>query len=279
MYNDFEQFCERVRSAANDADLLVFDGVPDLTNLPVVRWQGEWHTFIDFAQKANATLLYLHEWRYDPDALIDGIVHDQRTTPMADDDEGEELGELDEGDQWLRDLLKDAVSPWNIYRDTPLTLSCVWFKDGVAHQWEDQAEWAEGHREAVQAVLDKAEQVHRREHGSRSEAAAQKLHVYAHLLAMNPRFTEAKSEEKREFMVERLFGDDLRKEPASYRLLPHLIARRAMLIHWWDIEPAERATIGERARQLYQDGESIKSIAAILRISEAKARAAVKSEN
>jgi hypothetical protein len=277
MVSEFELLCKAVRSAATDAGMVVFDGTPDLINVPTVLWHGEWDAFIDLAHKANASLLYIHESKYDPDTLIDEIIGDEHTD-AADGDDVDDREFIGGEDNWLQDRLREVVTPWNFYRDSPRFLECVWVKDGVFHVWQDEAAWAAEHREAVQNILDEAKTIGMRDRGSRSEAAAQKLHMYANILAIHPRFPEAKSEEKREYMVDRMFGDDLRKEPPIYQLLPHLIARRALLIYWWDIEPGDRASIEERIRELRESGESIKNIAAILHISDARVRAALKSE-
>jgi hypothetical protein len=278
MYNYFEHLHREISSTATDAGLVVFAGIPDLENVPTVTWRRDWQTFIALAQNAHATILYVQEWKYDPDSVIDGIVGDQ-TIPVYEDEEDQRFEEVDDDNTWLSDRLREAVALWQRYRDFPVSLECVWLKDGVAHAWRDEADWALEQREALQAALNDAQQVDRRDRVHLSQEAAQKLHAYAYIQAIHPRFPEAKSEEKRVFMAERLFGDDLRKEAPVHQLFPHSIARRASLIYWWDIEPGERATVEERARELHQNGLSIKNIAATLHISDAKVRAAINADD
>jgi len=93
------------------------------------------------------------------------------------------------------------------------------------------------------------------------------------LLAEHPRFKEANSQEKREFIAEKLFGPEL--EAHDYHFGVVAIARRASLIYWWEVEPAEQATIADRVRALRDRGTSIRNIAATVKISEAKVRAYV----
>jgi hypothetical protein len=274
MFDQLEDLYREIRETADDAGLAVFDGSPDLRDVPTATWSGDWRPLIDLAHKAGAALVYLEVVKYDPDTLIENFV-DELTPRYSEPQDDDELEPVIQEDDWLRQRLYEAVAPWDTYREHPMGVYCIWFKDGVAHRWHKEADWTADHHSAFQDALDEAQQVERRKRAHRSVEAEQKLHYYANLLAIHPRFPEAKSEEKREFMVARMFGDDLRKEPLSYQIFPHSIAHRASLIYWWDIEPSERATIEERARQLRDDGMSIKNIAATLHISEAKVRAAL----
>ena len=53
------------------------------------------------------------------------------------------------------------------------------------------------------------------------------------------------------------------------------VARRAGLIYWWDVEPGERAALAERVRAMKKQGESNRTIAAVLKISDAKVKQAL----
>ncbi len=79
---------------------------------------------------------------------------------------------------------------------------------------------------------------------------------------------EATSSSKRAFVAKQLFPDIADDHNLSR------IADLASLIHWWDIEPAQQAHVAEHAIDLRRKGESIRNIAATLRISEGKVRAA-----
>jgi len=103
------------------------------------------------------------------------------------------------------------------------------------------------------------------------------LHELASLLALHPRFAEAKSQERREYMAERLYGEVLNDPAGPLRIDVGSLVRRASLIHWWEVEPAETASIAERVRSLRQGGESILNIAAAVKISPARVRAALKA--
>jgi hypothetical protein len=275
MYDEIQYLRDEIIAAATTSGLVVFEGSPDLEDVPAVTWRGDWETFVALARQAKATLLYVHQWEYDPDAMIDEVVGERSGSAYDDEEDDDQFEALEDGATWLSERLREVIAPWERYRGAPMSLECIWLKDGVAHQWGNAAAWALEQREAFQAALTSAQQVDPRDRVRLSQEAAQKLHAYAYIMAIHPRFPDAKSEEKRTFMAERLFGEDLRKEDPFHQIFPHSIARRASLIYWWDIEPAERASVEERARELHRNGVSVRNIAATLHISEAKVRAAL----
>lgn len=262
-----------ISQAASERGLLVFDGEPDVSKLASVAWRGDWLSFLNLAQQANVRLLYIWERRYDPNEAIyeatgdpDLIANGLKEGGVLPANEFE-----DEAKAWLRERIRERLAPWDARQDEVFSVSCVWAKDHVAHYWREYASWITECLMAIDAVLEEAELIEQENRKLRSQEEARRLHEYAMQLAQHVRFPEATSEEKREYMASQLFPDLTDDGWPTSRA----IARRAMLIYWWDIEPAEKATKDERARGLYAQGESIRNIAAILKMSEAKVKAAI----
>jgi hypothetical protein len=202
----------------------------------------------------------------DPELLADAINNEEALTSTTALEREHKV--------WLVARIRERIAPWDDRRGEVINVSCIWIKDHVAHHWRRYAEWIFECREAIDIVLGEAEQIDQENRTLRSQDAARTLHLCATQMVHHPRFPEATSEEKREFMASQLFVDLINSDLLGYRAASS-IAKRAALIYWWDVEPIEKVTRVERARALHAQGESIRNIAAVLKMSEAKVRAAI----
>jgi len=270
---DLGQVFEALKDEARKKGLVSFPTIPQLADYPRVGWDGDWLTFLTIAVDAQATVLYLLEHSYDPDDEVRSHMADSRILPRMEDEERAITldREFDEGSaEWLYKHLREIVQPWENHRGQISTIESAWLKDGIAHLLLLETDWHLACSQAIQMAIEDAEQTESQSRNSRSREEAMRLFKYADEMARHSRFAEAGSETKRQFMAGRLFleaADDPRKAQR--------IAELAMLVHWWDIEPEERTALTERARALRQAGEPIKNIAAMLKMSEAKVRAAI----
>lgn len=280
MLKELDGLRAKIIQAATERGLLVFDGQPDISKLADITWEGDWLTYLDRASQAHATLLYLEEWRYASEEMIEEIVREEAGDFDFSDDETNSNEESGGGAAWLHARLKEAVAPWAAHIGEVYSVSNVWIKEGVAHYWSCETDWYAGYQEAIATTLMESKRIERDNRILRSQEVVLKLYEYATQMAHHPRFREATSEEKRVFMARQLFPDvpdgiDDLDNVQGAGFTSRTIARRAALIYWWDIEPTERVTIDERVRVLRAQGESIKNITAVLKISEAKVRAAI----
>jgi|GEM_PF-3841377 len=276
--NDLESMHQLIVQCAAAAELPVFPGAPELPEGRLVGWTGEPQAFVDLARNVGAALIYVEVDRYDPGELIDLIVRDRLGDDAIEAEEDEAGGDqaLAARAEWVRERVAEAIAPWDQHGHQVRSVRAVWIREGVAHELYREVEWSDAHRAAVRGTLDEMEAVARGDRIARSRQKSQKLNELATLLALHPRFIEARSQERREYMAERLYGDVLYPaDPLGIDV--GSLVRRASLIHWWEVEPGEAASIAARVRSLREGGESILNIAAAVKISPAKVRAALKA--
>jgi hypothetical protein len=265
---ELEDVLANVNRGAAERNLVVCPQLPS-TRLRRIDFAGDWPGYLDLATAAGARILYLATDTYAPDAEIERLwVVNGLPSPLLtdDDDEGAPLGEnAEDDDPWLYNRVREALGPWEGLCGKLAVVRCQWYADGIEHALLADCAWFAEAVDTIDAIAKEAKAKAMDQGALRSAQASKDLYQRAEQLARHERFTEANSEAKREFMAERLFpGFDARR-----------IASVASLIHWWDIEPTERVMQDQRARELYEQGESIRSIAATLKLSESKVRAAI----
>lgn len=278
MTHTFDELHVTIKRLAADRGLIIVNDVPILSRFPNIVWQGSWEEYLDCAVQVQATVLYLRKWIYDPDLVINIAIAENEDHIDDEDEDDLEEAEVALGDtRWLIARLKEAIAPWAKYTSNVFGISCIWIKEGIAHYWSKDVEWYSEHNLALETAIENAKQVMREQRVLRSDTDAIKFHEYATKIAHHPRFPEATSDAKRQFMVEQVFPEINDVFPGYNSALQ--LVQRANLIYWWDVEPNEKVKLTERVKQMYEDGETIRNIAAILKISEAKVRAAVRNNS
>ncbi len=268
-HDDLRTVLKAMLQKAMEQGIHVVRGYPRLLNYPQVEWEREWTEYLDVAQLAGAALLYL----YDDPFILErenvlkvigqkGEVEKQRipALPILEDDE----------DQWLSSRLMEQTNNWSSYNQQIGHIECLWFKEGVGHHLTLDTEWYLAYNEAVERAFIESDGVEEENRRVRKKEQAVELMKRAEQLARHERFEDASSSEKRQFMAGQIFPD-LALDPYSLSQVVSL----AEMIYWWEIEPGMRSTKIQKARDLRMRGESIKNIAAILKMSDAKVRAAI----
>lgn len=268
---DLAELLAELKDNAAARDLVVFDGLPVFPREsnevahPYAMWDGDTAAFLDLAAKVDARIIYLTETIFDRDDELRKQVEEAGYRGSIDEDE-EPIGDPETGSApWLFYRLQEQTEDWAEFDGSMSEVFCVWMKDGVEHLLLRFAPWQSEFKETVANVVADAREVTVAERRLRPSEEATRLHRLADEMVHHPRFSEASSEAKREFMAEQLYAEE---SPLTWR---H-IATRAAMIYWWDVEPAERASRAARICDLYDQGESIRNIGAILRLSEAKIR-------
>src|SRR5262245_10806693 len=80
--HELDEFSATIKQEAVDRGLIVFDDLPDISKLSGAIWKGNWPDYLDLAVHTRATLLYLKEWRYDYEGMIEEVV-EEKTGPRS----------------------------------------------------------------------------------------------------------------------------------------------------------------------------------------------------
>ena len=267
--DELREMAVEIKKGASERGLVLFPGIPrwqtenERTHYPEVTWQGTWHQFLDLAARVGAKILYLVTLNFNFDS-------DLRSTLEADDyfDEPEFDADGNRNDRfwWAYQRLFERVSDWRPHDSKVLGIECWWLADGVVHEWDIQTEWFNEYARLIADIKRELSEAEMSEQRLRSTAATERLYGLGRELAGHERFPEASNEAKRQFMAEQFF-------PAETAVDQERIAEKASLIYWWDVGPAEHARKVERAQDMYErGGETIRHIATVLHLPEAKVR-------
>lgn len=228
----------------------------------MVTWPGDWKSFLDLAAIVQARILYLVSARYD----VEVEIHDAMPEAGHTETNGDEgTDEHKEQWEWLCERVKERTSEWDRYAGQIAYLFAYWFRDGVAHCFHATTSWYDEVRAAIKASVKDAYSVSREDRNTESPEEAQRLFECAKQMAQHERFVEATNEDKRRFMAKQLFPEEER--PFSEWAWKK-IAEWAILYHWWYIEPTEQVSVVEKVLALYDQGETIKSISAVLHVTQ-----------
>lgn len=257
MKNDIERIATDIEAYAVSKDMRVFPDVPDIAGIPaMVTWPGDWKSYIDTALCAKTTVLYLVYQCYNPQLEIEGAIKEVETgaysIPSAHDENFKQL-------EWFRERISERITQWDKYLGKAACLYAYWFQNNVAHAFHITADWYIGVADVIRTALEDAEVVWSENRTLRSAEESLQLVENAKQMAHHERFADAKSEAKRIYMATQLFPSE---DP---RVAQH-IASYAALYHWWHLEPGERTSTEDKVNALYQEGQTINNISAILNI-------------
>jgi hypothetical protein len=262
MKDVLKQIAEQYKADARARGLLVFPDAPRLETVAV--WQGDWNSYLDFAIEAQARILYLLSLEYSVEDAIEDACREVGCVG------GPILPNHFSARQLLSERIRERLSDAEQYEGLTASFSAWWICNGVAHAYTEFADWCDEYEENIVSIAEELWPEVQEERKDEKAEVSKRLYEYAEQMARHERFAEAKSEEKRKYMARQLFPDE---EEISHGR----IAEIASLFHWWYIEPGERVSKAEKACALYQKGESYKSIAIFLNMSEAAVKKAIET--
>lgn len=234
---------------------------------PWAEWEGDPTAFLDIAARVGARIVYAVGTRFDWEGSLRQEVEAAGYRYIPEVGEKEPIGgSPTDPASWLLYRLRERTEEWARHDGEMSMLQCIWMKDGVAHDFRPHADWLAAFRATIDEALEDAEAVQDEDRRLRSTEDAKRLHGRAGEMARHARYPEATSEAKREYMAQQLFPDE---DPIECQR----IARRSVVIYWWEVEPAERASNAQRARELYDAGETLTTIAALFKMSRDKVKA------
>jgi hypothetical protein len=258
---------EEMKEAAEALNIAVFPAVPELDELRVLApWPNTcWKSYLDFAVRAKASVLYLSVDGYDPEREITKAIEQLESGEMNE----YRIAGLDDTERtWLRTRVQERLGEWDKYAGQVACTMACWFGGRVTHSFFATEHWYDDICSAIVSAIVDAIAVLRDNRRLRSSEESVRQFKIAEQMARHERFIEAKSDAKRQFMAQQLF-------PEENVLSANDIANKAALYHWWYIEPGQRVSNVEKSRELYDQGETIKSISAILGIPQTQVKKAI----
>lgn len=276
--DELQAMVEAIAQLAAERGLSLFRGLPlfhDSTEAggspyPIATWQGDWPGYLDLAAEVGAKLVYIEAPTFDLEEEIRSVIEEQNYDDQPEtDEEGNRTDEF-----WiLHQRLIEHVDQWRQRTGQTLEVHMYWLAAGVAHQWIVRADWFVEFERSIESLitefLAENKQSETDDRRTRREETDQRIQILADELVRHERFPEANNDARRQFLSKKLFPD----EPP---FIQHKVAELASLIYWRDIEPEKRATKTEQAREMYRkDGATIRHIAAVLHMPEARVREAI----
>jgi hypothetical protein len=261
--DDLRDILNRIEQKGAEQNLHVVRGLPTIP-APEHTWQAEWIDYLETAGTANATLLYIQADPFDLDkenTLFSQTQQAIRIQQLRPTDPTQ-----DEQEQWLLERLVEQTEQWRDYNNRIGSIKCLWFVSGIGHSLTITTPWYRDYESAATRALEEAETVELENRRLRTEEAAFFLMEAAREVASHERFPEATNNEKRAYMVDQLYPGLTPQQRTE-------VVGLAQAIHWWDIAPAENATKEQQARDLRARGETIRNIAALLKMPETRVRA------
>jgi hypothetical protein len=92
----------------------------------------------------------------------------------------------DDSEAWLTQRLREAAQPWDAYAGMVKWISCVWFRDGVAHHWDVGTDWNDAFLSAMIDARTAADATQDDHQIMRTREAAIRFHQLATDLAHHP---------------------------------------------------------------------------------------------
>lgn len=258
---------EEIKKAAEALDIVVFPAMPDLDKLRVVAaWPNTcWKSYLDFAVRAKASVLYLCEPNYDPEREIDMAIEQLESMEM-NEYRTDRLSDTERA--WFRTRLQERLREWDNHIGQIACAMACWFGERVIHKFFAAERWYDDIDSAITSAIDDAKAVLRDDRRLQSSDESVRQFKLAEQMARHERFIEAKSDAKRQFMAQQLF-------PEEDALSANDIANKAVLYHWWYVEPGQRVTNVEKCRELYEQGETIRGISAMLGMPQTQVKKAI----
>ncbi len=250
MNDPLSRTVEEIRQSAKSDGLCVFFGWLVEGKLPTVHWNeahgGNWKVFLECAKSLKAETIYLN-WAPFEQFQVDDAVSEIES----------KLAEDEEADDETRTIERrlDQIGEFK----TKVGLTCVidlaFVADGVVHIYQKTADWFNEFESLVPQDADDEEQ----EETKPADKAT--INKWATMLASNPNFIACKDSRNREYLLEKISGDEFPKLP-TYEILT-----RAETIFHVEFRQAAEAKLADEIRHLREEGLNVNAIALKLGMS------------
>ncbi len=250
MNDPLSRTVEEIRQSAKSDGLCVFFGWLAEDKLPTVHWNedhgGDWKVFLECAKSLKAEAIYLN-WAPFEQFQVDDAVSEIES----------ELAENEGLDDETRSIKKrlDQIAEFKNKVGLTSVIDLAFVADGVVHIYQKTANWFNEFENLAPEDADDDEE----EETKPADKAT--INKWATMLASNPNFITCKDSRNREYLLEKIAGDEFPKLPA-YEILT-----RAETIFHVEFRQAAEARLADEIRSLREQGLNVNAIALKLGMS------------
>jgi hypothetical protein len=243
MNDSLSKTVEEIRQAAKSDGLCVFFGWLAEGKLPTDHWNeehgGGWKPFLECAKSLKADAVCLNWPPFELFQVDDAVSETELKLG--------ENGGLDDETRTIRKRL-DQISEFK----TKVSLVCVidlaFVTDGVGHIYQKTADWF---REFEDLLPDDSDE----EEEEKRPADKATVNKWATILASDPKFLISKDSKGREYLLEKIAGEEFPKLP-TYEILSRAEANFQV-----EFRQAAEARLADEIRTLRGQGLNVNAIA------------------
>jgi hypothetical protein len=240
---------EEIRQVAKSDGLCVFFGWLVAERLPIVHWNeehgGDWKVFLELAKTLKAKAVYLNWTPFEQFQVDDAV---SETESKIADNNG-----LDDETQTLRELL-DQIGKYKTKVGLVCVIDLAFVAEGISHIYQKTANWFGQFQDLLSKDADEEEE-------DSKPANKALVNKWATILASDPKFIISKDSRGREYLLEKIAGEEFPKLPTSE------ILSRAEAIYQIDFRQAAETRIADEVRILREQGLNVNAIALKLGMS------------
>lgn len=243
---------EEIRQSAKSAGLRVFFGWLAEYEGPTIHWNedhgGDWKSFLECAKSLNAKIVYLN-WAPFEQFQVDEAVSEMESE-LAEN-EG-----LDDETKTIRKRLNE-LGEFKAKVGLTCVIDLAFVADGAVHIYQKTADWFDEFEDLLPE--DENDDESREERKPTDRATVDR---WATVLASDAKYMTCKGSGQREYLLERLAGEEFRKLP-TYEILS-----RAETIFQVEFRQAAEETLSIEIRRLRDQGLNVNAIALKLGMSK-----------
>jgi hypothetical protein len=237
---------EEIRAEAEKLGFTVFYGWAHGNDETTVYWNpehgGSWKDFLACGKSLDVRILYL-SWAPFEEFQIDDALEELGRNSVGPESPGS-------------NSLVGEIEGYRKQVGLTATVDMAFKADGILHICEIQADWFK----EFEAITDKTAE----EKAAIKEQPVDKVLVnqWAEKLATHPSYGTCKSNDQREYLVEKLAGKEYDTLPLGH------IMGRAETIYQFEVKPEVEKQLREQARVLREQGLNMNAIALRLKVSK-----------
>lgn len=251
MQDPLSEAAEEIRQCAKSGGLPVFFGCLAKYNGPTMEWDekhgGGWKGFLECAKTLGVKVVYLTCVPFEQSVLDEAVSKLESELAESGGAEGES--------EAIRRRL-DQVRELTAKIGSTCMIELAFVADGVLHICQKAAQWLQEFRDLL--PTDGNEDASRKQESPAGKATVDK---WATALASDPRYIGCRGYEEREFLLEKIAGNEFQEVP-----VPEVLSRAETVFHV-EFRQAAEEKLASEVRRLREQGLNLNAIALKLGIS------------